>query len=30
LAYVDQLSDQSYLQNYEIEDFEIFDDVSGW
>jgi predicted phage terminase large subunit-like protein len=30
LAYVDQLSDQSYLQNYELEDFEIFDDVSGW
>jgi predicted phage terminase large subunit-like protein len=30
LAYIDQLSDQSYLQNYELDDFEILDDVSGW
>jgi predicted phage terminase large subunit-like protein len=30
LAYIDQLSDQSYLEDYEIEDFEIFDDISGW
>lgn len=30
LAYIDQLSDQSYLNDIDIEDFEILDDVSGW
>lgn len=30
LAYIDQLSDQSYLQNYEIEDFDLIDDIAGW
>lgn len=30
LAYIDQLSDQSYLENYDIQDFEIIDDISGW
>ena len=30
LSYVDQLSDQGYLDNYEINDFEIMDDISGW
>lgn len=30
LAYIDQLSDQSYLQNYDIDDFEILDEISGW
>lgn len=30
LAYVDQLSDQSYLDNYIIEDFDVLDDVAGW
>jgi len=30
LAYIDQLSDQSYLTNYEFDDFEVLDDVAGW
>jgi predicted phage terminase large subunit-like protein len=30
LAYVDQLSDQSYLENYVLEDFDLLDDVAGW
>ena len=30
LAYIDQLSDQSYLENYEVEDFEIMDTTAGW
>jgi predicted phage terminase large subunit-like protein len=30
VSYVDQLSDQSYLQNYDIEEFEVLDEISGW
>jgi predicted phage terminase large subunit-like protein len=30
LSYIDQLQDQGYLDNYEIEDFEIFDEVAGY
>ena len=30
VSYVDQLSDQSYLENYEIDDFEIFDEIAGY
>lgn len=30
LSYIDQLSDQGYLENYELDDFEVFDDIAGW
>lgn len=30
LSYVDQLSDQSYLQDYEFEDFEFLDEAAGY
>jgi len=29
-SYIDQLSDQGYLDGYEIDDFELFDDTAGW
>lgn len=30
LAYIDQLADQSYLQDWEEEEFEIYDDIAGY
>jgi predicted phage terminase large subunit-like protein len=30
LAYIDQLSDQSYLMDYEFDDFEVLDEVAGY
>lgn len=30
LSYIDQLADQGYLEDYEIDDFEILDDIAGY
>lgn len=30
LAYIDQLCDQSYLDNYTLTDFEVYDEIAGY